>query len=147
MYNSKDIANRIKQCAKEKNVALALILRQCDLGVNTIGNMSSGRMPAVDSVAKIADYLDVSVDYLLGRTKEKILDKTISDDFLMLVSAYKAKPEMQSAVCQLLGVERPANETAETTKFPPFTGRLVAADGTNIGEAVPNTKKPKIRTT
>lgn len=144
MYNSKDIANRIKQCAKEKNVALALILRECDLGVNTIGNMSSGRMPAVDSVAKIADYLNVSVDYLLGRTKEKILDKTISDDYLMLVAAYKAKPSMQAAVCQLLGIE-PEKTTAETTEFPPFTGRLVAADGTNIG--TPPSKKRKIHIT
>lgn len=106
MYNPKDIANRIKECAKEKNISLSAILRECDLGVNVVGNMGSGRMPAVDSVAKIADYLNVSVDYLLGRTEEKHMDKTMSADYLMLVAAYKAKPEMQSAVCCLLGIPK-----------------------------------------
>lgn len=39
-----------------------------DLGSNTMSALYHGKSIAFDSLAKIADYLDCSVDYLLGRT-------------------------------------------------------------------------------
>lgn len=147
MYNSNDIADRIKAYVKEKGVTVTELIKACNLGANALGSMREGKMPSVERIAIIADYLDVSVDYLLGRTENKKSNYTTTDFDDTLLEAYHNKPSMQIAVCRLLGLERPANETAETTEFPPFTGRLVAADGTNIGEAVPNTKNPKIRTT
>lgn len=147
MYNFKEIADRIKISAKEKGISLKDLLLNLNLNINTVSELSKGKAISFLSIANIADVLDVSVDYLLGRTENKFVDVATNEEYLLLIAAYKAKPSMQAAVRQLLGVERPANKTAETTEFPPFTGRLVAADGTNIGEAVPNTKKPKIRTT
>jgi len=44
------------------------MLAECGLGVNTIGKMSRGGDILTLNFAKIADYLDCSVDYLLGRT-------------------------------------------------------------------------------
>ena len=46
------------------------MLSDLGLGVNVIGNLNSGRSMAFDSLAKIADYLGCSVDYLLGRTDD-----------------------------------------------------------------------------
>lgn len=43
------------------------MLEDVGLGFNTMSNMKNS-MPKADNLAKIADYLDVSVDYLLGRT-------------------------------------------------------------------------------
>ena len=37
------------------------------MGFNAMSNMRTS-MPKADNLAKIADYLDCSVDYLLGRT-------------------------------------------------------------------------------
>lgn len=147
MYNFKEIADRIKISAKEKGISLKDLLLNLNLNINTVSELSKGKAISFLSIANIADVLDVSVDYLLGRTENKFVDVATNEEYLLLIAAYKAKPSMQAAVRQLLGVERPASKTAETTEFPPFTGRLVAADGTNIGEAVSNTKKPKIRTT
>ena len=39
-----------------------------ELGSKTMSNMRHGRTIASDSLARIADYLNCSVDYLLGRT-------------------------------------------------------------------------------
>ena len=68
MYDMLDIAFRIKKEAKKQKVQLKVMLSACDLNVNFISQMSDGSVPLSTSLAKIADYLDCSVDYLLGRT-------------------------------------------------------------------------------
>ena len=68
LYNSPDVAARIKARAKGRNMAIKDVLAACNLGSNTISHMLHGRSLAFDSLALIADTLDCSVDYLLGRT-------------------------------------------------------------------------------
>jgi len=70
MYNSHDLAISIKSIAKEKKVVIKNMLESCELSSNTMSSLYHGKSIAFDSVAKIADYLGVSVDYLLGRTDE-----------------------------------------------------------------------------
>lgn len=67
MYNSNHVADRIKFRAKELNISMKQLLIDVDLGKNTMSNFKTS-MPKADNLAKIADYLDCSVDYLLGRT-------------------------------------------------------------------------------
>lgn len=66
MYNSQEIAERIKQTASEKGVSLGNMFSELGISNNTLHNMKSS-MPKTDTLAKIADYLKVSMDYLLGR--------------------------------------------------------------------------------
>ena len=68
MYESSSLAERIKSYAKTNKIVLKLLFEECGLGRNTMANLTSGRSIAHDSLAKIADYLDCSVDYLFGRT-------------------------------------------------------------------------------
>lgn len=68
MYAAQDVAKRIKEQAQSKNITLKDLLSACNLGANTISHMLHGRTLGSDSLAKIADYLGCSVDYLLGRT-------------------------------------------------------------------------------
>lgn len=68
LYISTDIAERIKKKAKESGLALREILQNAELGQNTMSHMKTSMLKA-DSLAKIADCLDCSVDYLLGRTE------------------------------------------------------------------------------
>ena len=67
MYTSNNVSKRIKQLCKSKNVPVKKMLGDVNLGLNTMSNMKSS-MPKADNLAKIADYLNCSVDYLLGRT-------------------------------------------------------------------------------
>lgn len=66
MYNSQDVAERIKELAQKHNVTIKQLLSDVGLGFNTMSNMRTS-MPKSDNLAKIADYFDCSVDYLLGR--------------------------------------------------------------------------------
>lgn len=68
MYNSQEIANRIKSRAKLQGKSLGELLSACELGVNTVSKISKGADILTLNFARIADYLDCSVDYLLGRT-------------------------------------------------------------------------------
>ena len=115
MYNFKEIADRIKISAKEKGISLKDLLLNLNLNINTVSELSKGKAISFLSIANIADVLDVSVDYLLGRTNNKLVNAEIEEEYILLVAAYKAKPSMQAAVCQLLDIEKPAesNDIAE----------------------------------
>ncbi len=75
MYDSQEIATRIKSTAKSKKVSLKVMLSECNLGINTISQMSKGNDMLSKNLARIADYLDCSVDYLLGRTNNPEVNK------------------------------------------------------------------------
>lgn len=82
MYNSADIAERIRAVAKSKNIYIKVMLINLGLSINTLSNMSTrGSFPKSDSLARIADYLGCSVDYLLGRNEN---DDTIFEDGLVI---------------------------------------------------------------
>ena len=68
VYNSQEIATRIKARAKQQSKTLGEVLAACKLGKNTVSKISTGTDILTLNFAKIADCLDCSVDYLLGRT-------------------------------------------------------------------------------
>lgn len=69
MKNTQIVAERIKIRAKEKGISVKKLLEKCDLGVNTVTKMSNGTDIVSQNLLKIADGLECSVDYLLGRTE------------------------------------------------------------------------------
>ena len=79
MYNSQEIANRIRNMSKSKNISLKKMLSDCGLGINLISHLAKGQAVTYINLAKIADYLDCSVDYLLGRTDIPEVNKKDSE--------------------------------------------------------------------
>mgnify|MGYP002515618577 CR=1 FL=1 len=69
LYNSADVAARIKALAKLKKITVKQLLADAGLGYNMMTMMRTS-MPKADNLAKLADGLDCSVDYLLGRTDD-----------------------------------------------------------------------------
>ena len=86
MYNSNDIAKKIKETAKINNVSVKKMLVDTELGVNTLQNMKTS-MPKVDTLAKIADFLNVSIDYLLGRDIKNNAPDSIRDVIITKINA------------------------------------------------------------
>lgn len=77
MYKPQDAAEKIKKAAKEKGVSVRKILIDCELGPNAISQMSNGRDMLSKNIYKIAEYLDCSVDYLLGRDDKILVNSNI----------------------------------------------------------------------
>ena len=75
LYNSLNIAEKIKISSRSQGIAIKDMLVELELGSNTMSHMRHGRTIASDSLARIADYLDCSVDYLLGRTDNPEINK------------------------------------------------------------------------
>ncbi len=76
MYNAQQVAERIKEQAKFKNILIKNMLDECELNKNALSSMlSRGSWLQANNLARIADYLNCSVDYLLGRTDNPEVNK------------------------------------------------------------------------
>ncbi len=72
MKNSQEIAILVKELAKNKKMAIKDLLENSGLSKNALSSMQSGGyFPRLDSIVKLAENLNVSVDYLLGLSEEK----------------------------------------------------------------------------
>ncbi len=69
-YDSQEIALRIKETAKEQGKSVRKVLEESNLSPSTISKISYGKDILTLNFAKIADSLDCSVDYLLGRNQQ-----------------------------------------------------------------------------
>lgn len=77
---------QIKQLADERHITIAELERTTGISNGQIRKWDV-RSPKVENLKKVADYFNVSVDFLLGRTKtksftaadEKDIQKTVND--------------------------------------------------------------------
>ncbi|CUW06866.1 helix-turn-helix domain-containing protein [Leuconostoc gasicomitatum] len=63
------LVSRIKEIAKEQNLSLIDVALKAGIAENSIYGWTK-KTPKVDTLAKVANILHVSTDYLLGRTDE-----------------------------------------------------------------------------
>lgn len=62
------IARRIKSICKDKKIAVSTMLKDCGINQTYLYAMENrDKSPSHEKLSQIADYLNVSVDYLLGR--------------------------------------------------------------------------------
>lgn len=67
--NNAQSASIIKSLCKSKGVSVSTLLLHCDIRKSLMYDMEKrDYTPSSEILEKIADYLDCSVDYLLGRT-------------------------------------------------------------------------------
>lgn len=70
MYDTQEIANRIKARSRQQGITLRDLLAKLDMGINTVSHLAKGQELSCLALARIADELSCSVDYLLGRTDD-----------------------------------------------------------------------------
>lgn len=76
------IVERIKKLSNSKKITIAELERQLKIPNGTIRRWDKST-PGIDKIQKVADYFNVSVDYLLGRDSDAEFD------------AFKNDPELQ----------------------------------------------------
>lgn len=89
MYNIQTVSERIKIDARQQGIKLKGMLESCGLNVNFISQMSD--RTGAFALAKIADYLNCSVDYLLGRTDNPSITSSAFLKYMCIFVYIKSK--------------------------------------------------------
>lgn len=73
------LGQRLRDLRESRNIAQAEVARQLNLAKSTIaGYESNSTSPSLDSLCVLAEFYNVSTDYLLGREKNKKLVADLS---------------------------------------------------------------------
>ena len=75
MQDLQRIIKIIQQTCADKNISVNKALTESGVGKDLTANMRKGQIPSVDKFSKLADYLSISVDCLLGRTDKPEVNK------------------------------------------------------------------------
>lgn len=101
--------DRLRALCKEKGTTLSAVLKELDLST---GSWKKGRLPKGDILAKIAQRLDASIDYIVfGEFKSDL-----TDDEKRLVEAYRTAPE-RARYKILCDLEKIVGEEIEKIRF------------------------------
>lgn len=71
VQNLQKIIEIIQRVCSENNISVNKALNESGVGKDLIANMRKGMTPAVDKIADLAAYLDVTMDYLVGLSEQK----------------------------------------------------------------------------
>lgn len=104
--------NRIRELREQREIKQATLAKFLGVAPNTLSYWEQGKINIDnDSLIKIADFFDCSIDYLLYR--DNIYHKKIDSDYFTkslskherdLILAYRNQPKMQESVCRLLAI-------------------------------------------
>jgi transcriptional regulator with XRE-family HTH domain len=88
------IGERIKSLREERKITQQELARYLGVSQKTISNYENGeRSPDPDTLRKIADYFDVTVDYLLGRSNHRKLTRRDERDIEKIIEETRQRIE------------------------------------------------------
>ena len=105
-----DFGNRVSELRKQKGISQTDLAAQLGIHKNVLGRYERNEVfPSIDTARKIADILDVSLDYLTGKavvimdknTRERILEVSKFEEadqnhIFSVIDAFIAKRKIQS---------------------------------------------------
>ncbi|KAF0387752.1 helix-turn-helix domain-containing protein [Pediococcus acidilactici] len=107
---------RIKKISKERGWSLQKVAEKAGIGVNSIYRWNT-KTPSTASLQAVADVLDVSVDYLLGKddkpstSNEPVdLDKVLSDEGMAMFDGKPLSEEYKKALLAMLRANKNSGE-------------------------------------
>lgn len=111
-----DLYEKIKELAAQKHVSIRQIEETLKIANGTIRRWNTTN-PSTGTIAKVADYFHVSVDYLLGREKQE--GEHLNEDEGQLLGFYRlerqklSKEEQQKFQNSVMKMMKLARELAE----------------------------------
>ena len=102
-----NFSETLKKLRKEKRITQTELAEALDISVQRISLYENGREPDYEILIKIADYFDVLVDYLIGRTKYSRISTAMSVQKLIDSGLYILNyQEIESEDPNLVIIER-----------------------------------------
>lgn len=73
---SRGVGMNLKKIRKEKGISQLKLAMELNMSQNTISRYETGeREPGINELIRIADYFNISIDYLLERTQNPHINK------------------------------------------------------------------------
>lgn len=84
---------QIKQLCKKKKIPVSKMLKDLEVSPSVINSWDKGKEPRLNTIIKIADYLETSIDYIVGRTNEEAIgvETVIINEIKKMTDEQKAK--------------------------------------------------------
>lgn len=96
------LSTTIKALCKSQNITVKKLLEDCRVSRNFIYDLEKkGQMPSIDKLEAIADYLDCSVDYLLGRTTNSSTNASKTNELIFPTNDRDSLNKLQEFVSGL----------------------------------------------
>ncbi|MBC1433775.1 helix-turn-helix transcriptional regulator [Listeria rocourtiae] len=92
---------RIKKLCKARGISLQDLARSVNIGENSIYAWKTNA-PTSDKLRAVADYLDVSVDYLLGRSDNSTPEKGHSPDIQDIIDYMEQNKDFAESIRHLI---------------------------------------------
>ena len=70
-----EFAEKIRMLRKEKRMSQTALGEKVGLSMRGYQDLELGAKPKYDTLLRIADYFDVSVDWLMGRTEKREVNR------------------------------------------------------------------------
>ena len=100
---------KLKKIRKEKNITQIRLSVAAEVSQETISAYESGKaFPSVETLVKIADFLDVSIDYLLDRTDNPIINtkNNINNDDELLNLYHQLNKEQKNDIITYIKIRK-----------------------------------------
>lgn len=86
----------LKELRKEKNLTQTQLAKELNVSLGAIGNWETGnRTPDVNTLSFIANYFGVTVDYLVGKTEQKMPLVNNDEELTEYLYYLKTRPELR----------------------------------------------------
>lgn len=103
---------RLKELRNKLSLTQEIVSRELGVQRPTYARYETGeRQPDYETLIKISEYFNVSIDYLLGKENAENEDENNVDFEKKLIKAYKSHPEHQASINALLGISPADNVT------------------------------------
>ena len=91
-----DLYNRLKMLCDEKGVSLAKMCVECGIPKSTPTEIKMGRTKSLSSSAmmKIADYFDVSAEYIAGKSETRAKSTSLEGEEALKVALFGGETEV-----------------------------------------------------
>jgi transcriptional regulator with XRE-family HTH domain len=104
MNAPQEIRAIILELLKQKHVSANKMLTDCKYNASLVNDLKKGQMPSADKIANIANYLEVSIDFLLGNSPANAQNaesgslRNSDEDFMRELRAVFYGSETQSLI-------------------------------------------------
>ncbi len=79
----------------EKGLRTADVVKATGIGASSFSDWKKGRLPRIDKLLKIAVFLNVSIDYLLGRKENPPADvPELTEDEIEMLRLYRQASQL-----------------------------------------------------